>query len=131
MIYQVIPGASRRGKDRLADSLGYTYIERRTTKTSLRNKVMQCTASIKQEGSYFNPGLSEHCHPPVSGASLASHASVLVKQIASQDVFRSGPDIADSVMKDLIDPTGPTDAMPTSTNLARQANRHRRHLRPY
>ena len=136
MTYQVIPGASRRGKDRLADSLGYTYTHRRTTKTavhwrcSVRNKVMQCTASIKQEGSCFTPGLSEHCHPPVLGASLASQASVLVKQIASQDVFRSGPDIADSVMKDLIDLTAPTDAMPTFTNLARQANRHCRHLRP-
>ena len=91
---------------------------------------MQCTASIKQEGSCFTPGLSEHCHPPVSGASLASRASDLVKQIASQDVFRSGPDIADSVMKDLIDPTGPTDALPASTNLACQANWHRRLLCP-
>jgi hypothetical protein len=69
--YQVIQDGSQKGKEKLADSQGYTYIVKvrrangnKVWRCSVRNKFMWCKATVLQKtnGHTSSPTWSGNCH---------------------------------------------------------------------
>ena len=68
--YTIVEDTSLRGKDKLFDSLGYSYTMKRcngqstTWRCSQRSKNTNCGATVRQTGDLYIPGSCEHIHPP-------------------------------------------------------------------
>lgn len=102
--YEVIKDGSQKGKEKLADSNGYTY----TVKTrrangnkvwtcSVRNKTTWCKASVQQKGSEFTRGVHPHIHSAQLGAATAIRVVSAVKRIAEAEIFTSAAEIVNKV----------------------------------
>ena len=102
--YEVIKEGSQKGKEKLADSEGYTYTvkERRTNGNtvwtcSVRNKSLWCKARVTQKADGFARGSQPHMHPPQLGAATAARVSTAVKKIAATEIFTSAAEIVNKV----------------------------------
>ena len=88
--------APKEGKDKLVDSHGYAYGQRKSRAKSsytvlwectTRGKGMRCNASVKQNGDHFSRGPREHCHPPERGNGLKIKISLASKKAALENLF--------------------------------------------
>ncbi|XP_071810737.1 uncharacterized protein [Apostichopus japonicus] len=137
--YQIITDGSQKGKEKLADSDGYTYTVKtqrangnRTWTCSVRNKAMWCKATVLQKGTSFTRGTQAHIHPGKLGAKLATKISAEVKKTAAREIFTSAAEIVNKVMLEegIQEATEPLEALQKPVNLARRAIRHRQKMRP-
>ena len=69
--YKISGERTQRGKPKLVDSLGYTYVLKRTNvdersewRCSVRNNNMHCKATVQQHKTVFRPGPQPHLHQP-------------------------------------------------------------------
>ena len=137
--FTVLKGATNRGKDLLADSLGYTYIRDKLSlegcrwRCTIRNKHLTCCGSVQQIGfdpGHFTAGPQKHkCQPK-------DHASITKKQIrfevkkqALERPYTSASTIVNEVMQSHTDPEVSTIMLPSKATLARTANKYRQGYR--
>ena len=122
-------------KDKLVDSHGYAYGQRKSRSKSsytvlwectTRWKGMRCDASVKQIGDHFTRGPREHCHPPEKGNSLRTKISMAAKKAALEDLFKPAATITQSLLTDHRD----DDFLPKPENLIRTTNLHKQRKRP-
>ncbi|XP_060554303.1 uncharacterized protein LOC132715331 isoform X2 [Ruditapes philippinarum] len=132
--YEILSGASQRGKDILTDSQGYTYNLKGRKKTSstwrcsVRNVNNVCPALVRQVGSDFFPGGKDHNHGSVPSAKARMLITQEATQQASQQVFTSAGSIVDKVANVVIQPSDVEK--PNTEYIARVVNRKRQQLRP-
>lgn len=116
--------------------MGYSYTVKRKTNVAVhwrcvvRNKKINCKATIKEKDTEYEWGHNLHCHPPETCPLVTAKVFALVKKKAMDDVFRSASDIVDKVLCDIVDPNQPLSSLPAPHNLAKQGNRKRRGARP-
>ena len=134
--YSIVKASSQRGKPKLADSNGYTYVVKKRQgariywRCSVKNKTLFCRASVTQCGEIFTPGINQHCHQSTGpDARKALQICADVKAKAAEMVFKPASAIVEEVLTDQIDDS-PCPSVPKPTNLTRQANRVRQKLRP-
>ena len=134
--YRLVTKSSTRGKDKLFDSIGYTYtLKRRTGQSTtwrcpVRSKSSSCPATVKQVGDDFFPSDRGHTHEPKPGACTAASIARVSKDIAQEQPFRSAADIVGDLVKEYLPINAPCPALPSMTRLAANANHHRRKNRP-
>jgi hypothetical protein len=104
--YQVIQDGSQKGKEKLADSQGYTYIVKvrrangnKVWRCSVRNKSMWCKATVLQKTNGFIQGSQPHTHPAQLGAATATNVAASVKRMAATEIFTSAAEIVNKVLK--------------------------------
>ena len=103
--YEAIRDGSQKGKEKLADSEGYTYTlkTRRANgnqvwRCSVRNKSVWCKATVQQkDDDVFTRGSQPHVHPAELGAAKATRISSAVKKIAATEIFTSAAEIVNKV----------------------------------
>ena len=86
LTYETITSSTQRGKEKLVDSMGYSYIQKKPEKNgviwwrcSVRNKTTLCKMTVRQCGDIFVRGSQQHIHPPVAGTAIASKISRDIK----------------------------------------------------
>ena len=84
-----------------------------------------CKAKVMEQGSVYYPGPTQHCHPPVMGATEIAKVKSVIRERAKAEPFKSGAHIAEEAMRQHIEPEAPYVALPQSTVLAQAANRLR------
>ena len=104
--YKVIEEGTQKGKKKLADSEGYTYMikERRANGNkvwtcSVCNKSVWCKARVMEKPDGFSRGSIPHIHAPQLGAATAARISTAVKKMAASEVFVSAAEIVNKVAK--------------------------------
>lgn len=133
--YEIVLGSSTRGRKKLIDSARHAYTVKREThmltswRCVVRNKTINCKATVRQVGTEFIRGAINHCHPPSSGAAIASKVSSQIKRKALEDVFRPAAEIVEEALLQHVDDTAAV-TLPAPHNLARQGNRKRQKCRP-
>ncbi|XP_025112737.1 uncharacterized protein LOC112575245 isoform X3 [Pomacea canaliculata] len=137
LTFVIIPSSSQRGRAKLCDSAGFTYVVRHirngitTWRCSIRNKTMICPASVKQNGEEFVAGSGVHSHEPKNGVELALKVSAEVKRKCAEDVFRNASDIAYEVLSTMV-PWGDAPALhalPAPANLIKKGSRMQQRLK--
>lgn len=134
--WQIVEGGTNRGKKRLIDSAGYSYVvsKNRPTATdwvcSIRNKTVKCAARVTQRGDSFTAGINTHCHPAVAGTAVATKIKVASQRQAINQPFVSAGKIVDDVMVEHLPEKAPCDALPKMTSIQRAVNRRREKTRP-
>ena len=129
--YEVLPGASRRGGELLADALGYTYVirtagKRKTTYICSKRNSKGCEAKVGfQEGAYIREGLN-HTHAPEVAYATRAKLGKIIREAARKDIFRHAGPIVDEALKQV--PLGVQ--LPPIDNLKRAVHRARAGLRP-
>ena len=103
--YEVIKDGLQKGKEKLADSEGYTYTVKakrangnRVWTCSVRNKSMWCKASVLEKAGSFTQGSQPHIHSAQLGAATAARISTAVKKIAATEIFTSAAEIVNKVL---------------------------------
>ena len=130
LTYEVVPSGTKRGKNKLVDSLGYTYNLKRQSQyivdwqCTVRSKNLRCRATVKQRGSHFTAGSHPHVHQAEVG-SLAK-LSAAVKAAGRSEVFKS----AGAIVQEVLTQHTAEIFLPKSVNLERVTNRHRQKRRP-
>ncbi|XP_035670971.1 uncharacterized protein LOC118412295 [Branchiostoma floridae] len=134
--YEVVEGASKKGKPQLIDNLGYRFGVQRNPPSgtvhwtcTFRPKVDPCKASVKERDGVFEAGPHEHNHGPDVGAATAAKIAARVKKEAEGDLFKSAAVIVNDVLLEELG-DGPCPALSKPEHLARAANRRRQKLRP-
>ena len=100
MTFHLIEDGSQKGKEKLADSNGYTY----TVKTrrsngnkvwtcSVRNKTVWWKASVIQKGAELIRGSNSHIHPAKLGAAAATRITSAIKKQAATEIFTSAAEV--------------------------------------
>ena len=135
--YTIVENGSQKGGLKLADSNGYTYTVKKRRKNgqidwacSIRNKVVWCKASLKQNGMSFVRGPQPHIHTGIAGAKEATEIRAEIKNTAAKEVFTSSSQIVKKVLLEKVAHGQPLVALPNLDNLGRAVNRHRQSLRP-
>ena len=102
--YEIIKDGSQKGKEKLADSDGYTYIVKtrrangnRVWRCSVRDKSVWCKATVLQKADAYTCGSQPHKHAPQLGAGKATRISSAVKKIAASEIFTSAAEIVNKV----------------------------------
>ncbi|XP_071848832.1 uncharacterized protein [Apostichopus japonicus] len=88
--YTFLEGGSTRGKEKIFDSLGYSYILRNINKDGsiawrcpVRSKdIPYCPASLKQSGEIFTRSLKGHLHEAVQGSESVAKIRKEIKESA-------------------------------------------------
>ena len=135
--FKFIEKTSEKGKDKVFDSVGYSYIIRKKNKNGsaiwrcpVRNKdVRYCPATVIQIGSDFTAGLRGHVHPPSVGIAAAAELVSIVKDAAVKEPFKSAAKIVEDFMGERLGDE-PIDALPKVDHMIHTANRHRQRTRP-
>ena len=140
--FEIIPAASERRREILADGLGFSYcINSRRGDTTywrccVRNKQVTCPATVTQTSrpcrpSTFAVGSKSHVHQSIPGISVVAKVRAQVKDEAVRNVFEPASNVVDRVLVDVdVNVDAPMPSLPTITNLARAANYHRRRNKP-
>ena len=134
--YQIVEDTSIRGKDKLFDSVGYSYTVKRrngqstTWRCSQRSKAINCGATVRQVGDLYLPGPRDHIHPPVPGSDTAAAIVHVSKVIAQENPFKSAGDIINELIREHVPADEPLPALPTVDTMQHNANYHRRKQRP-
>ena len=78
--YEVLPGGSKKGADLLTDSLGVTYVLKRTTSraTTWRCSLRSCRATVSQCGPTHQRGPRPHNHGGDPGVNLRCKTRTMV-----------------------------------------------------
>lgn len=137
LTFQVIVDGTKRTREKLVDSRGYTYNvqRRRNNKTTtdwqctIRPKENPCRASIIQRGDEFIVGKNAHNHTAQPGAAIVTKITASMKAKAAENLFKSASAIVTEVLLSNIDST-PCPSLPKTVNLARATNRFRQKNRP-
>ena len=132
--FQIVDNISQRGKPKLTDSNGYTYVlkykGKRVTswRCSVHSRNNMCPVNVRQIGDNF---ILENAHTHAVSIGGASKLAIRreVKEVAVGNVFRSASSIVDDILRDRVDTSAPGD-IPRPQNLVRLANRTREKLRP-
>lgn len=101
--YEIVQDGTQRRREKLVDSLGYTYNVKERGKVTtywqctVRPKGNYCRATVKQTGENFVPGASGHNHPAEAGALIATKISASVKRKAVDELFRPASAIVEEV----------------------------------
>ena len=102
--YEIIQDGSQKGKEKLADSEGYTYTVKtsrangnRVSRCSVRNKSVWCKSTVLQKANVFKRGAQPHKHLAQLGAAKAKKISSAVKKIAATEIFTSAAEIVNKV----------------------------------
>ena len=102
--YEIIMDGSQKGKEKLADSDGFTYIVKtrranghKVWRCSVRNNSVWCKATVLQKGDSFTCGSQPHVHSPQIGAAKATKISSAVKKMAATEIFTSAAEIVNKV----------------------------------
>jgi len=99
-----ITGGTKRGGDKLTNSLGYSYVANKIRPSStywlcsVRNKNTKCSASVTEKDNVFSPGVHEHCHPPVAGATELTEAQAVIRREAKAQPFAPAFQIAEMAL---------------------------------
>ncbi|XP_064110521.1 uncharacterized protein LOC135218271 isoform X3 [Macrobrachium nipponense] len=137
--FTLLKGGTNRGKDLLADSLGYTYIRDKTSsqgcrwRCTIRNKHLTCCGSVHQVG--FDPGTftvgpqKHRCEPKDHASVTKKQISVEVKRQALARPDTSATTIVNEVMQSNLNSNLPHVSLPSPSTLARTANKYRQKYR--
>lgn len=136
LTFQIMEGASERGKRKLIDSCGFSYnvkrqrLEATDWQCTVRATENRCKATVVQKpGNLLEFGRNLHNHAAPVGGMIAAKINFLIKQEAKQDVFRPASEVVNDVLlSELTD--SPCPSLPCVDSLQRTANRTRRQLRP-
>ena len=134
--YQVIAASSQRGRPKLIDNLGFTYVQSRVGKTvtswrcSVRSTYGACSATVRQTGDSFSRGPQPHNHAGQPGAAATTRIQVAVKEQATKAIFEPALSIVESAILKETEEHGVGPNLPKPTNLTRLANYNREKLRP-
>ena len=130
--YEVVKGGTKRGKDLLVDSQGYTYNQRKARceykvqwECTVGSKHTRCYATVKQFNYTFTRGNKDHCHPPEKGTLIRAKISSAAKQLGVKEVFTS----AGNTVQDLITEFRDEPFLPKPQNLIRSTNLFRQKTR--
>ena len=102
--YQIVEEGTKRRKQKLIDSLGYTYNIKERGKAStywqctVRPKGNYCKATIRETGGQFVGGTHSHNHPVDIGAAMAAKITSSVKRKALDDIFKPASAIVEEVI---------------------------------
>ena len=107
--YQVIEDGSQKGKEKLADRLGYNYTVKmrrangnKVWRCSVRSKSLWCKATVLEKANCFTQGSQPHTHSAQLGAAKATNVAAAVKRIAATEIFTSAAEIVNKVLKDSV-----------------------------
>ena len=134
--YQIIPDSSQRGRDKLVDCGGFTYVKARVGKTvtawrcTVRSTYAICAATVRQTGDTFTRGPQPHNHPGQPGAASTARIQSAVKKEAKAAIFEPALNIVESAILKETEEHGLRPNLPKPTNLTRCANYTRKKLRP-
>ena len=134
--FQVIEGASQRGKPLLIDNQGYSYTQARVGKTvtawrcSVRSSSKTCPATVQQRGEKFSRGPQPHSHSGNPGAAAKARITVEVKEQASTHMFEPALNIVETAIRMETEEFGVRPGLPNPQNLCRLANYTRDQQRP-
>jgi hypothetical protein len=134
--YEVIEGGSQKGRPKLADSNGFTYVVRKKKANgnklwtcTVRNKTVACWATVLQNEDRFVRGPREHVHVPQPGAAIATKIRTAVKKSASEEMFTPVVDIVHKALEEASITSVLLPALPKPDRFVRVANRLRQKLR--
>ena len=133
--YELVEKSSQRMKDKLIDSLGYTYNVKRRRGTcvywqcTVRNRVTNCKATVIEKNGSFRAGMHSHIHSSQPGSAAVHKVRADIKKMAAADHFRSAAVIAEEVLASQMTEE-PLPTLPSVENLALCANRYRKKMRP-
>ena len=134
--YNILPGSSQRGTDKLFDSNGYTYSVVRTNcdgsrlwRCTVRGK-NACRATVKQRDGGYAKGLRDHNHGGKVGAYEAALVAVETAKRAMAQPFKSAARIAEEVVQEQYPEGRPLHGLQKIEYLARNANNARCRTRP-
>ncbi|KAJ8310547.1 hypothetical protein KUTeg_012412 [Tegillarca granosa] len=158
LTFKIVQTATRKCKDALVDSAGYSYNVKRNTKTGRDwqcvfrgSGTSSCPASVKERDGSFIFGQREHNHQAAPGSETAktikakTHrhnyqaapgyetaktVNAKVKQDAVNNVFMSAGTIVEQAIATHADEVQTHFSRPKVENLIRMANRAREQLRP-
>ncbi|XP_035663387.1 uncharacterized protein LOC118407075 [Branchiostoma floridae] len=139
--FSLVKKGTKRGADKLTDSLGFAYTVRKRKVTVTywecekrpKDKSFRCNASVieRPPGSgVYRRGDNEHNHPPVVNCETNIKIQAEVRAKAVADVFKSAHSIVQETMLSSVDEEAPNPQLPKISNLIRMANRNREKLRP-
>ncbi|XP_066268880.1 uncharacterized protein [Branchiostoma lanceolatum] len=133
--YTVVEGATRKGRDMLVSSTGYSYTVKpvkqgngqathwRCTK---RNGSVDCRAIVTQKGEQYQAGFHSHCHPPELSATLQAQVTVQLRTKAREQVFEPASELVDEILLQ----AGHHPGLPSQAALLRRVNRAKAKMRP-
>lgn len=101
--FQLFEEGTKRGHNKLIDSLGYTYnIKLRRANVTywqctVRPQVNPCKATVTQRSKTFVKSNTSHNHPPSTDSASTTKITSRVKKMAVQDLFKPASAIVDEV----------------------------------
>lgn len=134
--FEIVEGASQRGKSMLFDRHGYGFtVKKQGTRVttrwcSVRNKIQRCPARVTQKSNAFKVGRLGHCHPATPGILTASKVALHAKKEGNNDIFKSAAKLVQDAMTTNIDSSAPCPSLSDPAFLVRRVNRNRQSLRP-
>ncbi|KAK3108588.1 hypothetical protein FSP39_011475 [Pinctada imbricata] len=133
--YQIVETGTQRAKRKLVSSDGFSYTFKRQYQSSthwrcsIRNKTVNCPATVVQQGDNFRVNNS-HLHQPQPGIAATVKIQRDIKLQARQNIFAPAPSIVDAILKEHVDTAMPIASLPDYDTLTRNCNRTREQLRP-
>lgn len=97
---------------------------------SVRNKKVNCLATVKQIGDTFQAGPKAHIHTSVLGGAIAAKIEKEIKTKAKDNLFTPTPKITEEVVKKLLPVKAPCEALKPLDYYNRNANNARKKVRP-
>ena len=92
--------------NKLFDQRGYSFNIRKKNASAVywqcvvRNKSMQCKASVIQRGNQFTEGLHTHYHRAQTGAAKVHAIRTELKRRAGQNIFTSAAVMAEEIINE-------------------------------
>ena len=135
VFYTLISQSSEHNRDKLADSLGYSYgvKEQNDMRTiwrcSVCNKKTYCLATVWQEGDNFTCGPHPHLHSAEPGVATTIKTRKKINQQSLANMLHSAYEITDQVLAEDVTKE-PTPGLPSKAQLAQNANCHCQCLHP-
>lgn len=135
--FTIVVGGSKRGGDILV-SRGYSYNKDgkvnkkgdQRWRCTVRNKSVNCRASINQHGETFKIGPHPHRCSPKDCALPAANIKAYVRQQGKERPFASGSTLAKEAVHRHLPADAPLSSMPKMSSIVRTTNRLRQARRP-
>lgn len=134
--YTIVQRTSIRNKDKLYDSLGFSYVFHRETQSSttwrcsVRNKSVYCKASIRVRDDNYIRSTTAHICVPEVGIMTCDAISARAKQVALENPLQSAAQIATAILQEHLPDNVPCPSLKSVEYLAYNANKYRKHNRP-
>ena len=135
--YHIIPAASNHGKQKLTDSVGYSYTVKRTTSKGVN---WQCTqqnpkggiygkATVIQRGDTFEKSCNSHECQAQPGIPNTLVTKRKIKGTALTEIFTSAAEITEKILVENVN-SEPTPSLPVANYLAQSSNHYCQHFHP-